>query len=159
MLKKPRKKIKKKKLRKLPTYKGPVFETYVFWKAMPAIFRGQSDKELQKMGIDGEVAREVLSIKTQTEFSQRYGINQASLTAWNHKLEESDEVGKLSRKFFQKLTTNILGALYKSAVKEGDSARVALWLKFFEGWIEKSETRSPELEKIADVLKNIATKR
>ena len=65
-------------------YKKQEFESYVLWRSMPSILRGQPSHVVEKLGIDDELAISLLSIKNQTEFAQRFGIKDlGTLTEWN----------------------------------------------------------------------------
>jgi len=114
-------------------YREQDFQTYVLWKSLPSILRGQSLVALQGLGIGDELVVELLSIKNQTEFSKKFKIRNGTLTEWNKKIEENNLLEDTRRFWAKKLTSNVLIALYKKAVQEADAGRVRLWYEIVEG--------------------------
>ena len=76
-----------------------------------------------------------MELRSQGEFAEKYGIAQETLSDWNKLLLKDDDVID-ARKWFQKLTKNIVSALYRKALIEGDAPRVKLWLQYIESWQE-----------------------
>ena len=112
-------------------YKKQEFESYLMWKAMPSILRGQPRQVLEKFGIDDEIAIDLLSIKTQTEFAKRFNVNIATLSDWNKKIEKDGLVPGINA-WARKLTPNVLMALYKKITKDGKAAEVKAWYEIVE---------------------------
>jgi hypothetical protein len=113
-------------------YKSRDYESYLLWKSLPSVLRGQPSVVLEKMGIDEEVSIELLSIKTQKEFASRFGIkDEGTLSDWNKRIEKEgllDQINAWSRK----LTPNIIFALYKNASKNGKAHEVRTWMEIIE---------------------------
>jgi len=129
------------------------FKTYILWKSLPALLKGKPMIELEKLGIKDEIVLELLNLKTQTEFAEKYNIKDlGTLSDWNKKIEE-EELLKNSIKFWaKKLTPNVIAGFYKKAVSEGDAARVKLWHQLIEDWEEKVENRmTGEIKLINDI--------
>src|SRR3990167_3130390 len=111
-------------------YKTAEFETYVMWHSLPPMMRGQPKESLERMGFD-ESAVELLEIKNQTAFAEKYGIGHpGTLSEWNKKIDAEPELKNRTRDWAKKLTKNVVAALYRKALVEGDAARVRVWLEY-----------------------------
>ena len=120
---------------KMPgVYKRQEFESYILWRSMPSILRGQPRHVIEKLGIDDEIAMSLLDIKNQTEFAQRFGIKDlGTLTEWNKKIEDMGGLMKNINCWAKKLTPNVVSALYREATKTGKAAEVKAWMEIVEG--------------------------
>ena len=120
---------------RIPTvYKKREFESYVLWRSMPSILRGQPRHVIEKLGIDDELAMSLLDIKNQTEFAERFGIKDlGTLSEWNKKIEESGGLMKTIHLWAKRLTPNVVSALYREATKTGRAAEVKAWMEIVEG--------------------------
>ena len=115
-------------------YKKREFESYVLWRSMPSILRGQPRHVIEKLGIDDELAMSLLDIKNQTEFAERFGIKDlGTLSEWNKKIEESGGLMKTIHLWAKRLTPNGVSALYREATKTGRAAEVKAWMEIVEG--------------------------
>jgi len=136
------------------------FQAYILWKSLPDILYGKDTKTLEALGITDEATKELLKLKTQTQFAERFGIAEvATLTDWNKKIKDNNLLINPKELFKDKIK-NVLTALYRNALIEGDAPRVKLLFQYVEDWKEKSEQeiKSPELKEIAKLIKNIAEK-
>jgi len=112
-------------------YKKQVYETYALWKSLPSFLKGQPRVALEKFGIEEEAMFELLGIKTQLEFSQKYEVDVGTLTDWNKRLEK-DGISKNLNAWARKLTPNVVFALYKHIIKSGRAHEVRAWFEFVE---------------------------
>ena len=120
-------------IRKFGVYRKQDFESYVLWKSLPSILRGQPRQVLEKFGIDDEVATSLLEIKTQTEFGRRFGIKDPStLTDWNKRIEKEGLISNNINAWAKKLTPNVILALYKNITKNGRAPEVKVWYEIVE---------------------------
>lgn len=123
-------------------YRERDFHLYVLWRSIPAFLLaditeilGPATSEM----IKHEPIAEVLNIRTAKKFAEKYGINKNTLTYWNKKIEKEGLVEQNKREWGKHLTANLIGSLYKWAMREGDANRIKLWLQWFEGFADKSE--------------------
>lgn len=115
-------------------YKKQEFESYVIWRSMPSILRGQPRHVIEKLGIDDELAMSLLEIKNQTEFAKKFGIKDlGTLTEWNKRIEKSGGLMKSIHLWAKRLTPNVVSALYREATKTGKAAEVKAWMEIIEG--------------------------
>jgi hypothetical protein len=115
-------------------YKKREFESYVLWRSMPSILRGQPRHVIERLGIDDELAMSLLDIKNQTEFAERFGIKDlGTLSEWNKKIEEVGGLMKSIHLWAKRLTPNVVSALYREATKTGRAAEVKAWMEIVEG--------------------------
>jgi len=115
-------------------YKKQEFESYVLWRSMPSILRGQPRHVIEKLGIDDELAMSLLDIKNQTEFAKHFGIKDlGTLTEWNKRINENGGLMKDIVCWAKKLTPNVISALYREATKSGRAAEIKAWMEIIEG--------------------------
>ncbi len=113
-------------------YKSQDFESYVLWKSLPSILRGQPRAILEKQGIDDELALELLQVKTQKEFAIKFGIKDAgTLTDWNKRIEKEGLLKEINS-WARKLTPNVVHSLYKNIIKNGKAQEVRAWYELIE---------------------------
>lgn len=118
--------------RKPTVYKKQDFDTYVLWKSLPSFLRGQPKVVLEKFGLTDDLILELLQIKTQTEFSVKFGIKDlGTLTDWNKRIEKDGLLQPLNS-WARKLTPNVVFALYKNITKNGRSQEVKTWYEIIE---------------------------
>lgn len=118
----------------LNVYKRQEFESYVLWRSMPSILRGQPRHVVEKLGIDDELAMSLLEIKNQTEFANKFGIKDlGTLSEWNKRIEKSGGLMKSIHCWAKRLTPNVVSALYREVTKTGRAAEVKAWMEIIEG--------------------------
>ena len=116
-------------------YKKQDFDSYVLWKSLPSVLRGQPRQMLEKFGIDDDITIGLLEIKTQAEFAKRFDIKDpATLTDWNKRIEKDGLVPSIYD-WARKLTPNVLLSLYKAITKNGKAQEVKAWYQIVEGII------------------------
>jgi hypothetical protein len=115
-------------------YRAQDFAAYVTWKSLPSFLRGQPEAVLRKMGIDDELAIELLQLKTQKDFAAKYDVKDlGTLTDWNKRIEADGLLDGMNN-WARKLTPNVLLALYKTATKEGKAKEVKAWFELVENF-------------------------
>jgi hypothetical protein len=112
-------------------YKNQAYETYALWKSLPSFLKGQPQRALEKFGIEEESLFELLSIKTQLDFSKKYKVDAGTLTDWNKRLEKDGLVTDINS-WARKLTPNVIFALYKNIIKSGRAHEVKAWFEIIE---------------------------
>ncbi|KKN24248.1 hypothetical protein LCGC14_0896930 [marine sediment metagenome] len=110
--------------------KSKEFKMFLVWYSMPSVFIGKEPDVLKEMGIIDEDAIELLSIKTLTEFADKYKIRRATLTDWKAKIKEKGLLDD-TKDFFRDLSKNIYGAFFEKTMKYADASRVRLWEEIF----------------------------
>src|SRR3989344_2790063 len=105
------------------------------WLLIPHTFLGAGETILRALGITDPEAVELCMIRTQSEFAQKFNVFEPTLSHWKKEMRNGDDFGDLKTEMRQ-LTKNVMGALYRKAIAEGDAARVKLWLQAVEGWNE-----------------------
>jgi hypothetical protein len=98
---------------------------------LPSFLKGQPKVALEKFGIEEDSLFELLSIKSQLEFSKKYKIDTGTLTDWNKRLEKDGLVTDINS-WARKLTPNVIFALYKNIIKSGRAHEVKAWFEIIE---------------------------
>lgn len=113
-------------------------EAFKAWLLLPRTFLGASEQVLRALGIIEPDAVELCGIRSQSEFASKFGIAEPTLSRWKRDLERDGSDLKDFGFQMQRLTKNVLGALYRKAMADADAPRVKLWLQVVEGWSESS---------------------
>lgn len=152
--------MRKRKRKKGTPYKEQDFNTYTMWKSLPSVLRGYDKGKLNVLGFHDEIVLDLLSIRNQTEFAERYRIKDLNtLTDWNRKIETDGLSQKSILAWMRRMTPNASFSFYRNIMKEGDAARMKLWYQMIEGFVEKGETRIPEMKETTDMIRKILERR
>ncbi|MDO8557041.1 MAG: hypothetical protein Q7R98_01070 [Candidatus Jorgensenbacteria bacterium] len=135
------------------------FQLYCFWKSLPPTLKGRAANQFDVLGIEDETTRELLLIRTQAGFGKKYGVNKNTLTEWNAKIETDNIVIAKEKKWLKKLFSNVLVAVYRKALVEGDAARFKVLAQYIGEFTEAKETRSPKLAELTSDMRKILERR
>jgi hypothetical protein len=144
-----------KKRQKTPklVYREQDFQSYILWRSLPDIIYGKDDKTLEALGITDEATKELVKIKTKTQFSEKFKITRNLLPDWDKKIEENDLLIN-PKDIFRNKVKNVLLSLYKNALINGDAAESKLFFQYVDDWEEKSKTTHiVDLEAIKELTK------
>jgi hypothetical protein len=120
---------------------------------LPDIIYGKDDKTLEALGITDEATKELVKIKTKTQFSEKFKITRNLLPDWDKKIEENDLLIN-PKDIFRNKVKNVLLSLYKNALINGDAAESKLFFQYVDDWEEKSKTTHiVDLEAIKELTK------
>lgn len=153
-------KVKNKNRHKKPK-EQEIYDLYKFWKSLPAMWRGMEPKDLEaKFSIDDPMTIELLQIKTQTQFAEKFGINIDTTTDWNKRMED-EGVDYLAdaRKWANKLTKNVILAHYNKMIRKFDPVSGDIWYKTIAGFSEKKEIAHSGKLSLLDLSKRIDERR
>ncbi len=132
------KKRKKRNPRESEILRRREFELFAEWLALSPLLKLLHEDQLKGIGVDDPTEIELLKIKTQTDFANKFKLNIDTPTDWKKKDELWDLVDENQKQWGSRKTPSVLLGFYKKAVSESDAARVRLWLQYFKGWAEKS---------------------
>lgn len=139
-------------------YKQDVYDAYVTWKSIPACMRLKTAKKVaRELTQDDALFGELLQVRNQSEFAERYNIENSTLSNWNKLIEKNEPFSEI-RKWGHKLTKNLLWSLYTHTIENGNPKNVELWFQIVEGWSSKKGKRVPEERQYSPVKFTITTK-
>ena len=140
--------------------RNKIFEIYTIWKSLPPLVRREGVKAIDRLGFEDEdLTHKLLLIQTQKDFAKEFKVAENTLTSWNEKLEADDSLYEARKKWVKKLMSNILAAVTKAALEEGDVSRVKFLAQYTGEYVEKSEIINPEITKQTELLRQIAEKK
>lgn len=124
----------------IPFYKKDTFVLYRTWLSLPGFLKGKDVLSLEKAGIDDPDMVDLLSLKTQKQFAERFGVDPQTLVVWNKYIYANYDIFEEVRAWSTKLIKNVVGATYNSALQRDPKANAdrKLFLQL-QGWVEKSE--------------------
>jgi len=159
---KSRKKSEKKRGNKGKTgklYLQNIFDIFCVWMSMPTLLKGEQEAVLKKLGIDDQELLDLFQIRFKGDFAKRYNLNKDTLVKWTKKIEDENLIAKNRAKWSKHWMSNVMTAVYRKALSEGDSNRAKFLAQFVEGWKESSEISNPEMKEVTDLLRKIAERR
>lgn len=115
------------------------FELFAKWLAISPLLRQLGEGDLAKTGISDPEELELIKIKTAEQFAARFGVTDRTLRLWKKKKKFWDHYNKNMKAWGRQKTPSVLLGLYRAAVRDGDGAKVKLWLQFFEDWVPREE--------------------
>ena len=140
------------------TIKHKAFPTYLLWKSLPSLLLANLD-EAKRMGIKDEQIISLLGVENQTAFAARFKVSQITLSFWNKHIDKKGLLKDQRMVWMKKLTSNVVMALYREAIKEGDASRVKLFMQMVEGFVETQKVVDPAALALSDSIKLLAEKR
>lgn len=112
-------------------------QVFALWCTLPDIFKGMPQRITELLGITDPVTLEVLAIKSMTDFAEIFKCSVNSLTRWRREVENDDNYFTEVKRQFKPLTRNLVAALYRKAIEEGDAQRFKVYMQIIEGWREQ----------------------
>jgi len=143
-------------------------DIFKMWCVLPDTFKGAPERITELLGITDSVTMELLKIKTMQQFADEFGVIPQTLSRWRKEVETSNDYLTEVKRTFKPLTKNLMAALYRKGLKEGDAQRMLAYMKIVEDWREQlgiehsgtvGEGLSPEEKAALDNLlkKNLRT--
>ena len=127
-------------------YKEDLFELFCKWRALPYQFkfppkdkagnRPTSEDFCAMMGIESKTILELVEIKNQKQFCEKYGTAESTLAEWNKNRKMRDNLADM-RYWAKEMSRTVLMSLGNTASRKGRSFDVKLWFQLVEGWEEK----------------------
>lgn len=125
------------------------YQAYCLWRSVPFFFRNPPKDKVTgltptsrdfalAMGIEDDTMLDLVEIKTQGQFGERYNVDINTLTRWNKTASAQNGLEE-ARKWATNLTKNVLFSLYNNAIRKGLAPETKLWLQVVEGWQEKQQ--------------------
>ena len=133
------------------------YRDFLLWQSLPSFLFKMDQERLDLMNLDEEILS-LLDVKTQKEFAKKYGLEQGTLCDWKNNPIPEEYRDINWRVWAKRLTKNVVGALYRQALIDGDAARAKLWFQLIEDWKEGFEVDQnirSEIEGTRNKLKDI----
>lgn len=149
--------VVKNKNRHQRAQRQDVYELYKFWKSLPAMWRGMRPEDLEaKFSVDDPITVELLQIKTQSAFAEKFDLNIDTTTDWNKRMEdEGVDYLEETRKWANKLTKNVVLAHYNKMIRKFDPVSADIWYKTVSGFSEKKEIAHSGKLSLLDLAKEL----
>ncbi len=122
------------------------FKAFALWLSMPPLMRKPPrDKNgntptvrefCEQMGIDDEEAIGLISIRTQGEFAEKYGISETTISTWKKAIKKRDIMDDI-RVWANELNSNVVFSLYNKTIRGGLPEHYKLWFQVIARWSEK----------------------
>lgn len=86
---------------------------------------------------------ELYGFATAKDFGAKYDVGEVTLSLWKKEDNFWQIVDSHRKKWFKERTPEVLLSLYRTILKKGNAAEIALWLKYIEEWTEKVNIPNP----------------
>lgn len=96
-------------------HKEGIYDEFITWFSSPYILRRDT------------------GILDQNAFSKRYGVSEDTLSRWKKRRDFDSRVTALRDEWGHEKTSDIMDAIYRSAVK-GNAKSQRLWMQYFSGF-------------------------
>lgn len=133
------------------------YRLYLVWKHLPYNLVQLDPSHLERLKIRDPEIELLMGITTQKEFSERFDVDEGTLTDWNTKPVPDDykDIPGNARRWTSQLTGNVLHALYEGILKEKDANRIKLWLQYHDDLVEKTSVEHSTNQDVFGLVKNI----
>ncbi len=135
----------------------PLFNLYAVWKSLPilSLKRMTRNELIENIGISDDEVLDLIEIRTQKEFAQKYDLSEETLVDWNKKLRDRDPLFE-AKAWALTLTKNVMMALYASAMSSKDARLFELWFKVVNDWKESAKPINdvPQVEFNINLISN-----
>ncbi len=105
-------------------YKSRLFDMYIHWKSIPAIYRGSPAELMEKIGIDDSTALELMGLKTQAEFAAKFKVDIGTLSDWNKRINSKNLLKPFYSDTLKKVVSNAVASLAINQVKNPTPAGI-----------------------------------
>lgn len=119
-------------------YKGQEYRLFLIWRSLPMEIKKGGRPYLEAAGIDDEDLLALSDCQTMTQFSDKFRIDQDTLTAWKNKPVPPEFEAIDWRTWAKQLTTSVVALLFEGIQKDKDAPRIKLWLQAVDGYVEQS---------------------
>lgn len=119
-------------------YKGQEYRLFLIWRSLPMEIKKGGRPYLEAAGIDDEDLLALSDCQTMTQFSEKFRIDQDTLTAWKNKPVPPEFEAIDWRTWAKQLTTSFVALLFEGIQKDKDAPRIKLWLQAVDGYVEQS---------------------
>lgn len=126
---------------KQPRELAQIFDLFAQWLILSPLFRLMTPGQLEKFGIDDPAELELLKVKTQKEFAQRFTVSVDTLTNWKKREDFRELIVKYKKEWGRNKTPSVMAGFYRKTVSKADAHRVKLWYQLFEDFEEKSKVK------------------
>lgn len=131
----------------LDIQKQTEFELFTVWLSLPPLMKRPPAQKggivpearafAESMGIDDEIILDLVELKTQKDFANRYLVDEATLVRWKNKIKTQGLIGITAmQNWAQTMSANVLMSIYQHAMKKGNPLTAKLWFQLVDNWKE-----------------------
>lgn len=107
------------------------FDAYCEWLSLPRHYANFNAEQLEEKGFPSHLI-DLLSIKTKKEFREKFCIGDEMLRDWDKHPELQKRIKANWKKWCKHLTPGVMSKFYEMLMKEGDAARIKVWMEHVE---------------------------
>lgn len=95
---------------------------------------------------------------TLTKFAQHFGVHLNTLRNWKMKPEFQKAVTSFRKDWGKDRTANVMAALYRNILRNGNAYDVELWMAYMENWDRKQVVKIVQEEFTANDIRTIISR-
>ena len=131
------------------------YRLYLIWKNMSRPMKELGIPYLDQMGIQNEDIRELAGITTQTAFSQKYGVDQDTLTFWNKQTPPKEYEQISWKNWLKEMEPEIVRLVTTGLAERKDPASAKFLMELNGSYTQKSEVKIDGTQELFDNVRII----
>ena len=133
-------------------YKGQEYRLFLIWRSLPVTLRGISSEQAEERGIKDPEIMELIQLKTQGDFAERFQISMNTLTDWKNK-PVPDEFQMIDWRYWaREFTPEVVHHLLEGIREKKKADAIKLWFQTVDGFVEETAVNN----KATDALDAVA---
>lgn len=133
-------------------YKGHEYRLFLTWRTLPVTLRGISVEDAEDRGVKDPELLELIQLKTQSDFANRFQISMNTLTDWK-KQPVPEEFEKLDWRYWaREFTPEVVHHLLEGIREKKKADAIKLWFQTVDGFVEETAVNN----KATDALDAVA---
>lgn len=142
-------------------YKGQEYRLFLIWRSLPVTLRGISSEQAEERGIKDPEIMELIQLKTQGDFAERFQISMNTLTEWK-KQEVPSEYQMIDWRYWaREFTPEVVHHLLEGIREKKKADAIKLWFQTVDGFVEETAVNNKAtdaLDAVADLIDSVNRK-
>lgn len=139
-------------------YKGHEYRLFLTWRTLPVTLRGISVEDAEDRGVKDPELLELIQLKTQSDFANRFQISMNTLTEWK-KQPVPAEFEKLDWRYWaREFTPEVVHHLLEGIREKKKADAIKLWFQTVDGFVEETAVNNKAtdaLDAVAELIDSV----
>lgn len=142
-------------------YKGQEYRLFLIWRSLPVTLRGISSEQAEERGVKDPEIMELIQLKTQGDFADRFQISMNTLTEWKRQPVPDEYLMIDWRYWAREFTPEVVHHLLEGIREKKKADAIKLWFQTVDGFIEETAVTNKAdaaLEAVNELIDSVNTK-
>lgn len=127
-------------------YKGQEYRMFLIWRSLPVTLRGISEEQAEERGVKDPEIVELIQLKTQSDFAERFQISMNTLTEWKRQAVP-DEYQMIDWRYWaREFTPEVVHHLLEGIREKKKADSIKLWFQTVDGFVEETAVNNKSTE-------------